>query len=154
MVRIALLAWLLSGFAASAQVALGSFYTFDTRHGQLSVVGGDVDQVLTFRDANNWVFEAPQIDIRGGFARGDEMHDWILLSLNWATPACTRPLVIARVSGDGINFSPDFGGCAGAPLAVRVEPGLIEIDLPHGSADTRYQTYRFDGITLSSELVR
>lgn len=154
LLTLASLAWLLAASAGSAQVALGSSYTFDTRHGRLEVLGGEVDQVLTFRAAANWIYEAPHIDIRGGFALGDQPHDWVLLSLNWASGACTRPLVIARVSAEGVNFSPDFGGCAGEPLAVRVLPGSIEIDLPHPAADVRLQTFRFDGITLNSTLVR
>lgn len=155
MVRIALLAWLLSGFAAYAQVALGQFHVFDTRFGQMQVVGSEVDHVLKFRSDDTFVdiFEGYQIDIRTAFARGDEAHDWVLVSVH-ANPgaACPWQYVLLRVAADRVTFSPGFAACLGVPIDVRLDAGRIVLEFLEPGRVAQRVAFAFDGARLTSVL--
>lgn len=142
--------WLVAAGSAAAQLALGDFHVFDTRFGQVQVVGGEVDQVIYFNDRFYDDLLSQQVWIHGGFAIAEAQEDWVLITRQHGGNGCFPVHVLLHVTPQGLTASQEFGHCMAQPLDVRVSPGQVEIDMSHPDVTIAYQTVTFDGVTLSS----
>lgn len=144
----ALLSFLLCLSApASAQMSLGSYHVFDTRFGQVQVLGGDVDQMLWFDGQIIPESETPQIEILGGFARAEDDHDWVLVMRRFraGNDNCHEMLFILRVAAGSASLSPRLGTCSWEVESVEVLPGRIEVRMSYQPG-----VFVFDGTTLTN----
>ncbi|MEL6954775.1 MAG: hypothetical protein AAFN09_08995 [Pseudomonadota bacterium] len=139
--------------AAGAQVPLGQFHVYDTRFGQLQVIGGEVDQILALMGRETpytTLLGAAQIEIRGGFGRADETFDWVLTSVRSPPSAgCPWHFVLVKLSADQISLSPPFGHCLEALGEISVDPGAITLRFTTPMPVNAVTSFRFDGQTLS-----
>lgn len=143
MVR-AFLIWVLFALPASAQVVLGDHHRFQTRHGELQVLGGEVDQTLALIGSHSNLVEGQRIWIRGAWARGDEAADWVLLGVERFDAPCVESFMFLRVAADGVSRSPLFPSCHGAVSTIELTGGAVALRFADGTA------HRFDGTTLAA----
>lgn len=139
---------------AAADVAMVQEHVFDTRFGQVQVVGGEVDQRLWFAgdfldgpdDDNYW--------IRAGFGMDGEAHDWVIVSSHHMGNMCGgySAYYLLQVGPEVARVSPRLDACRGI-RDVRVLPGEVEVDLSHFDVGISHETFTWDGVTLSSVVV-
>ncbi|MBF9034641.1 hypothetical protein HKCCE2091_10340 [Rhodobacterales bacterium HKCCE2091] len=147
------LACLVTAFLAgpvAAQVELGSYHVFDTRFGQVQVVGGDIDNYLAFEGELRNDLWGARLAILAGYGMEGESHDWLLVRVETGGNGCYPVHQVVRVSAAGLAASDAFGTCTSQVLDVRVLPGLIELDMSNPDATVPMITYRFDGAVLAS----
>lgn len=144
-----LCAFTLQSGVARAQVELGYHHRFETRWGEMQVVGGDVDQQLWFDGEFLPLPIQPRYWIHGAYGLADEAFDWVLVSHHHGGNSCGGAYHIIRASGDGLLVSPEIGVCALPVLDVRVAAGVIEIDLVNTDVAIDRETFAFDGVTLT-----
>lgn len=148
--RILVAMALLLPLPASAQIDLGYHQIFDTRFGQMQVVGGDETQQLWFEGEFLPLPTQSRYWIHGAYGLADEAFDWVLVSHHHGGNSCGGAYHIIRASTDGLQISPEIGVCALPVLDVRVVRGMIEIDLIHMNVAIDRETFAFDGTTLTS----
>ncbi|MEM9319872.1 MAG: hypothetical protein AAGA70_12850 [Pseudomonadota bacterium] len=135
--------------AVEAQVALGDFYQFQTRFGEVQIVGGEVDQYVSFAGTMRDDLYAPSQSILGGFAIASSAEDWVLLRQNNNGNGCFGVHVLLRVDASGLTASPPFGHCEATVRDVRVYPGRIELELS-SPGQTGAEAFSFDGREVRS----
>lgn len=150
----AFLIWAGASLTAGAQVQLGEHHVFDTRFGQVQVVGGDVDQQLWFAGESLPLPTAELYWIRGAFGAEDEDVDWVIASSHHRGNMCGGYIAyfIVEVSAEGARVSPEINACVGI-LDVRPLPGRVEVDLAHADLEIAREVFAFDGSMLTSTLV-
>ena len=147
-----LAACVMSGAAisASAQLVLGEHSVFSTRFGQVSVVGGEVDNFIHFNGATYDDIYGQRLSINGGVALGETQEDWLLVTRFTGGNGCFPVHILLRVTPQGLTPSPAFGHCVAEPLDIRVMPGRVEVDLSHPDLTIARQTFVFDGVALTA----
>jgi hypothetical protein len=150
--RLALVAFVLACGAgtARAQMNLGEHSVFSTRFGQVSVVGGDVDNFIYFNGTTYDDIYGQRLFINGGFALGETQEDWLLITRFTGGNGCFPVHILLHVTPRGLTPSPAFGHCVAEPLDIRVAPGRVAVDLSHPDVTIARQTFVFDGVELTS----
>ena len=150
-----LVLWIALALPATAQVDLGDYPAFQTRHGLLQVQdASQFEQVLTWNGqrlpaSDRW------LSIAGAWALADSDIDWVLVSANHRRNMRPGTWYLGRVDRLGIALSDRFGDCAGSRVqAMRVYPDRIEIDIPHPDIAVDLQTVAFDGRSLRVTLAQ
>ncbi|MEJ6392466.1 hypothetical protein V8J82_04310 [Gymnodinialimonas sp. 2305UL16-5] len=139
---------------ATAQVDLGEYTVFDTRFGQMQVIGGDIDQRLWFDGSFLDLPIAERYWIRGAFGMEGEAYDWVIASSNHTGNMCGgySEWFLIRASAEEVRVAPPLNACVGI-LDVRVLPGQLEVDMGHRDVSISHETFTWDGVTLTSTLV-
>lgn len=148
--RVLLAILLLVPLAASAQIELGYHDRFETRFGEMQVVGGEVDQQLWFEGEFLPLPIQSRYFIHGAYGLADEPFDWVLVSHHHGGNSCGGAYHLIQASSESVLISPEIGDCAMPILDVRVARGMIEIDLMHMDVAIDRETFAFDGATLNS----
>lgn len=145
-----LIFWLLLAAPATAQVELGEYPTFQTRHGLLQVQ--QVDQWERTLTWNGQRLPAADyfLHVAGAWGLPEADHDWFLISAAHNGNMCPHSWFLGRVDGRGATISDRFGDCVGSAMQdLRIFPDRIEVVIPHPDIAVDTQTVAFDGRVLT-----
>ena len=143
-------AWTLSAGQVAAQMTFQDMGVFDTRFGQLQVVGGAVDNFIWFNGETYNELYGARVSILAAIGRADQTHDWVLIRRETGGGGCFPAFTVLQVSNDGIVASPEFGHCDAEPLDMRINEAMVEVVLSHPDASIAEEVYGFDGVALMS----
>jgi hypothetical protein len=142
---------LVGGAPAMGQVQFFEEHVVDTRFGQVQVVGGDVDQQLWFAGEFLPLPIEQLYWLRGAWALAETDHDWVLATSNHYGNMCGgyTSYFIIRASAGGAMVSPPMDACMGI-LDVRILADRIELDMSPRDPGIEYETFAWDGQTLTN----